>query len=226
MDSINSINYACSLNNQGVDLLVSDESSSAMKVFQSALSLLKKAVHEAETASCTDMNVSCNDASLLTFCDSKSTVSGLQGLHYYVYDHGIMISGNDNGDTTDESLSLYIAILLFNLALTSHSEGMALGRDKSLKKASVLYGLVAQLLATCTIPEDTSTSIVTLLALNNKAQIHYDQCDYVQSNDCMKQISKIMASVRGLHSVLNIKDIEGLMINGMLLSTPTTAQAA
>jgi hypothetical protein len=43
---MNSIDYACSLNNQGVELLVSGESSRAMKVFQSALCLLQ-AIHEA-----------------------------------------------------------------------------------------------------------------------------------------------------------------------------------
>jgi hypothetical protein len=100
MNSINSINYACSLNNEGVDLLVSGESSRARKVFQSALSLLKKADDEADkTTSYTETNVSHNDASLLTFRESTSTVSGLQGLHCYVYDHSIMISGNVNGAT-------------------------------------------------------------------------------------------------------------------------------
>jgi hypothetical protein len=68
--------------------------------------------------------------------------------------------------------------------------------------------------------------ILTLLALNNKTTIHYDQCDYVQSVDCMGQISKIMGIANRLNSVLNYKDVEGHMRNGMLLSTPTTAQAA
>jgi hypothetical protein len=37
----------------------------------------------------------------------------------------------------------------------------------------------------------------------------------------MGQISKIMGSVHGLHSALNHKDVEGLMLNVMILSTPT-----
>jgi hypothetical protein len=218
---MNSIKYACSLNNQGVDLLLSGESSSAMKVFQSALSLLKPA-HEADTTSC----ISCDDASL-PFYESTKTVSALQGLHCYVYDHGIMLSENRSADT-DETLSLYsIAIILFNSALASHTEGTALGQVKSLMKASALYGLVVKLLARCTMLEDTSSTVLTLLALNNKAQIHYDQCEYLHSVDCMNQISRIMgSSVRGLHSALNRKDIDGLVLNVMLLITPTAAQAA
>jgi hypothetical protein len=222
---MNSIKYACSLNNQGVDLLVSGESSRALNVCQSAMSLLHKAAHEAETTSSTEMNISCDDAESLPFCESTSTVAGLQGLHCYVYDHGFMISDNVN-DNTAETLSLYIAVVLFNSALASHSEGTALGREKSLTKASLLYSMVVQILARCTMLQDTFTTILILLALNNKAQIHYDQCEYVQSVDCMKQISKIMGSVRGIHSVLSHKDIDGLMLNVMILSAPTAAQAA
>jgi hypothetical protein len=104
---MNSIKYACSLNNNGVDLLVSGEYSRATKVFKSALSLLQKVVREAETTSCNEMNMPYDDESLPFFYESTSTVSGLQDLHCYVYDHGIMISDNVVGDIdTNEKLSL------------------------------------------------------------------------------------------------------------------------
>jgi hypothetical protein len=226
---MNAIKYACSLNNHGVNLLVSGESATAIKACQSALCLLKKAsFNQAETTSSTEMKISaCDDASL-PFCESTSTVSGLQGLHGYVYDHGIMIPGNMVNGEAETEVMIYIAIVLFNLALASHWEGTAtaLGRDKLLLKASVLYSLVVQLLNRKIMPEDASTNILTLLALNNKAQIHYDQCEYVQSVDCMKNISKIMDSSSGLHSTLSHLDIWGLLLNVMFLSTPTAARAA
>jgi hypothetical protein len=34
-----------------------------------------------------------------------------------------MISGNVNGDTTEETVSLYTGTVLFNLTLASHSVG-------------------------------------------------------------------------------------------------------
>jgi hypothetical protein len=74
--------------------------------------------------------------------------------------------------------------------------------------------------------EHISITLLTLLALNNKAQIHYDQCGYVQSIDCMGQISEITGSVHWLHSALNHEDIEGRMLNVMILSTPTAVHAA
>jgi hypothetical protein len=223
--TMNSIKYACNLNNLGVGLLISGESSRAIKLFQGALSLLKTADHEAESTSCTDLNTSCDDTSSLPFYESTSTVSGLQGLQCYIYDHGILISDNVNDDTV-ETISLSIAIVLFNSALAFHSEGTPLGREKSLMRASVLYSLAAQFLIRCTMPEDASSTILTLLTLNNQALIYYDQCEFVQSVDCMNKISKITGSVRGLHAALNHKVVEGLLLNVMLLSTPTAAQAA
>jgi hypothetical protein len=220
---MNSIKCACSLNNQGVALLVSGESSKAMKVFQSALSLLRAA--KSITTSCTEMIISCDDASLPSCKSTSTVVSGLQGLQCYVYDHGIMISDNVNSDT-DETICLYSAIVHFNSALVSHSEGTALGREKSLMKASMLYSLVVQLLTTYTMPEDTSTSILTLLALNNKAQIHYQQCEYVQSVDCMVKLSEVMGSVPGLDSALGQEDTEEILLNVMQLSTPPMAAQA
>jgi hypothetical protein len=62
--------------------------------------------------------------------------------------------------------------------------------------------------------------------LNNKAQIHYDQCEYIQCVDCLQEVPMIMGSVEGVHSTLSQKDIQGLLLNVMLLNTPTAAQAA
>jgi hypothetical protein len=221
---MNSIKYACSLNNQGVDLLVSGELSRATIVFESAVGLLKEAVHDTETSSYIGMDQSCDVASL-PFCESISTVAGLNRLHCYVYDHGIVIPANGNGET-QVMISLYIAIVLFNLALASHCEATAIGRAKSLKKASVLYSLAVQLLARCAMPEITSTTTLTLLALNNKAQIHYDQGEYVQHADCMKYVSKILGNGHVFPVTLKHEDIEGLLLNVMLLGAPSAAQAA
>jgi hypothetical protein len=222
---MNSIKHACSLNNQGVDLLVSGESSRAMGAFQTALGLLKAAAYEAEKSACTGVSQLC-DAVSLPFCESTSTVSGLQGLRCYAYDHGIVITGNVSNEEAEATISLYIAVVLFNLALTSHCRGTALGRNALLEKASVLYTLVVELLNRSIMPEDASTTILTLLALNNKAQIRYEQCDYVQSIDCMECISQIIGGGRGFHFALNPDDLEGLMLNVMLLKTPSGAQAA
>jgi hypothetical protein len=223
---MNSIEYACGLNNQGVDLLISGDSSSAMKSFQSALNVLKEAtINTVETTSCSGMTL-LNEEATLPFCESPTAVPGLEGMEIYFFDHGIMITDTTNGESK-EMLCLYSAIVLFNFSLTHHREGR-LGREKSLKKAALLYSMAVLLLngATTMVSGDLSASVLTLFALNNKAQIHINQCEYIQSVYCMEAISKIMGSNQGLHSALSRKNVEGLLLNVMLLNVPTVAQAA
>jgi hypothetical protein len=221
---MNTIKQACTSNNQGVDLLVAGDFVSAMRSFQSALSLLREASSEEEEGTyCIGMSAS-SEESPLPVCQSALAIPGLQGTQCYVYDHGIIITNTTNGDS-DKMISLYSAIVLFNLALASHSEGR-LGSDKSLKKAAVFYGMTLKLLASSPMPDDISATILILLAFNNKAQIHHDQCQYRESSECLTEISKIMGSVYTLQSALNPKDYEGILLNVMLLNTPTAAQAA
>jgi tetratricopeptide (TPR) repeat protein len=183
--AMNSIKYACSLNNQGVDLLISGNSLSAMKSFQSARKLLKEPANEVKTTSCSGMTLS-NEKATLPFHESPETVPGLENMEFYFCNNGLMITDTTNGES-EEMLSLYNAIVLFNLALAYHREGR-LGRAKSLKKAALLYSMTVQLLnGGPTMPDDDmSATILTLFALNNKTQIHYDLCKYIQSVDCAK----------------------------------------
>jgi tetratricopeptide (TPR) repeat protein len=220
---MNAIKQACSSNNQGVDLLVAGDFVNAMLSFQSALSLLREASNEVEETYYTEMSAS-SEESPLPVCQSTLTIPGLEGMQCYVYDHGIMITDTTNGDS-DKMLSLYSAIVLFNLALASHREGR-LGSEKSLEKAAVLYGMALKLLASSPTLDDISTTILILIALNNKAQIHYDQCQYRESSECLTEISTIMGSVDTIRSALNPKDYEGILLNVMLLNAPTAAQAA
>jgi tetratricopeptide (TPR) repeat protein len=214
-----SIERACSLNNQGVDLLVTGDSSGAMHSLKMAMDIIKEAMIDGLDHASKEV--------ALPISESPLTVPGLQGTPCYVYDHGIMIARTTTTkETSDEMLSLYSAIVLFNMALTCHHEGR-LGRDLlALKRASLLYNMTVQILNGNIARDDTSAAILTLLALNNKAQIHYDQCEYIQCVDCFEEVLRIMDSVRAVHSTLSQKDIAGLLLNVILLTTPPTAAQA
>jgi hypothetical protein len=219
---MNSIKCACSLNNQGVDLLVSGNSLSALKSLKKAMRMFKEAV-DVTTCSCTaEMDPSSEEVAL-SFCETTSTIPGLYDTHFYTYDHGIMLTTNEE---SVEMLPLYSAIVLFNLALASHQQGRLLGHEKSLKNASHLYSVTAKILSGSTVMKNMSTIILTLLALNNQSQIHRDQCEHIQFVECLKAVSKIMGSVKVLHFVISQEDLRGLLLNTMLLSVPTAAQAA
>jgi hypothetical protein len=224
---MNSIKNACSLNNQGVELLVSGDFSRATRSLTKALSILKEAAAK-ETGttptSCTGMKLS-SEAAELPFCQSTLAIPDLQDMHFYIYDHGIMLTGAANGEN-DEMLPLYSAAILFNLALASHREARLHGEERAFKKASKLYSVAVSILNGSSMSNEMSHTLLTVLALNNKSQIHSDQCEHVQSVDCLKAISRIMGSVDGIYSVLNEEDVKGLLLNSMLLNVPTAAQAA
>jgi hypothetical protein len=223
-----SIDRGCSLNNQGVDLLVADDSAGAMASLKMALHILKEAFEddtaEANTTSCDRLDQASQEA-VLPISESPLTVPGLQGMPCYVYDHGMMIARTTNAQTSDEMHSLYSATVLFNMALACHHEGR-LGRNLSLKRASLFYHMTVKIINEHIAPDNISATILTLLALNNKAQIHYDQCEYIQCVDCLKEVPIIMGSGEAFHSTLSEKDIEGLLLNVMLLNPPTAAKAA
>jgi hypothetical protein len=222
---MSSIKYACSLNNQGVELLVSGEFSRATRSLTKALSIVKEAVKEAgTTTSCTEMHLSSEEAEL-PFCQSTVAIPGLRDTHFYVYDHGIMLIDTAKRENSD-LLPLYSAAILFNLALACHYEARLHGQAKAFKKASLFYNVTVGILSASSMPDDMSVTLLTLLALNNKSQIHNDQCDYIQSVECLKSVSGIMSSVDDLYSILNEEDIKGLVLNTMLLNVPTAAQAA
>jgi hypothetical protein len=170
------------------------------------------------------MNLSSEEEEL-PFCESILAIPGLQDMHFYIYDHGIMLTSTTNGENK-EMLSPYSAVVLFNLALASHHEARLLGHEKVLKKASLFYSATVDIISASTMPDDMSATLLTLLALNNKSQIHRDQCQYIQSVDCLEVISRIMGDVECLYSILNEEDIKGLLLNTMLLNVPTAAQAA
>lgn len=69
---------------------------------------------------------------------------------------------------------------------------------------------------------------MTLSALNNKAQIHYENLEYTSAGDCMTEITSIMNVVPEIHLTMSPKDIEGLFLNVMLMimNPPTVARAA
>jgi tetratricopeptide (TPR) repeat protein len=216
---------AADLNNQGVLLLVEGNMQAAMSVFQSALTGIKQIVNNEDLEGKMQATTLTPQPSFLR--ESSDRLKMLQTEHSFIYDRPLLIDQITTIDDLDSALALLSAAVLFNLALTCHQLGKS-GKDEALKRAAVLYRMCMQLLANCD-SNDASTTVLALLALNNRAQIHYELCDYHQSKHCLRQCSKIMQddmNLHGLHETLSPSDLEGLLLNVMLQDPPTAAQAA
>ena len=216
---------ASSLNNHGVALLISGQSSFAMRLFQRALVVLQECTHgESPPNANTDITL---EGAGMPLHDSVS-LSELQDRQSfsYIYDHGILIvdSTQANNETT---ISLYSAVILFNSALASHRKGRLERSEASLKKALLLYEMCGALLKTTTAAQnDMSITTLILLALNNKAHIHHEQLEYAESQTCLAEISDTMSAVECIHSTLRHVNVEAFILNVMLMGPPTTARAA
>jgi len=213
---MNILQSTCCLNNQAVELLISGQSSRASKTLQNALQLLAgdDGEHPNKNESVDDFDIGC----------SRSIgVPDLQASAFFIYGHAIIIMEPAAlQKITDEMICYYSSVVLFNWALTLHREGI-LGRKTNLKKAASIYARCLLVLAA--IKSEQTADILTLLVLNNLAQIHSELCDYSECSHCLARVSNLLVEARSMDGcILTSKDVDAMVLNAMF--SPTAAQAA
>lgn len=221
---MNFIRHSCRRNNEGAILLLSGDCQGAMATFQDALSSIKQVVNDDEAVLQDTVKSTLPKEACFAIRESTSKLPFLENGISYVYDRPLLLDLPTSEDL-DAVLALYSASILFNLALSCHMLGR-LGKESAFKRATVLYRMSMQLLQNCSASASNTPALLSLFALNNRAQIHYECCDYNQSTFCLKEMSRIMANATYLYTVLPERDIEGLLLNVMLLERPSAAQAA
>lgn len=220
------IHDACYLNNQSVLFLANGDTKEATAGFQAALSALKYAVDEQDdTPSEHTEQISVGKVQEPSFRESPFPMIGLSTEQGFIYDKSITIDLPDTQHAIDElTLPFYSAVILFNLAQNFH-QAARLGKESFYKRAAMLYGMCRKLLGNLSQPT-MATIILYLLALNNQAQVHYEQCEYENSQLCLKEMSMIMSDTKGIKDFLSGRLMEGLVLNIMLLEPPKLAHAA
>lgn len=210
-----------------MSLLTAGRAQEAMMVLQGALGIVKNAVNQHDEAISQGLPI-VNDKSDLEKSDfaireSSVALTTLESSQGYLYNRPLLL-GEPGTDDLEGVLSLYSAVILFNLALTSHVMGHS-NKENSFKRATVLYKMSIQLLMNCSTLGATPM-VLALLALNNKANIHYDYCNYNQATSCLNEISRILQLSDYAYATLPESDIEGLLLNIMILERPSGAKAA
>lgn len=202
---MNFVKQATKLNNEGVSRMAGDENTKAMVAFQQSLALMKQSVNQFESED-DDDDKDMSEAKFAPLRKSPFDLSMFQSGPSYVYNHYLLLHDKDfvEGDT-ESVLVLSSAIILFNFALACHQQGLSSGREAALKKASQLYRLTVKLLVDNEL-HDINTTSLALVALNNRAQIHYDQCDYAESRFCIEEMASLMVDVEYLHCNLSQSD--------------------
>ena len=217
------LKLTCDMNHHGVQFLKGGQNQAALSSFQDALTSIKNVVNGEVVCPCAEEPTTSPPRTKAGFTvyESPSRLSLSYG-DCYVYSRPLLIYPTPTQDT-DAQLALHSAVILFNMALTCHQIGRH-GKESSLRRAATLYKMSTQLLL-CPSQGGGSCAVLALLALNNRAQILYELCDFDHSKGCLKEIAKLIQTTR-LQKSLPEKDLEGLLLNVMLLKTPSAAQAA
>lgn len=228
---MNSIAKAATLNNQGVQLLVSGNTSHAMSAFHVALQILKKlaAVELSSRSQPRTSNKNVEAARSLPIVKSEAITQDND--QCYLYKRGLLIVDIPNGCFRNEDIAHYTAVALFNWALAFHREGrLGHGEAEYLNNALSLYktcmSIPRESLGTIGQCADATTSFITVAVLNNMSQIYFDRMQYGESLACLDLIVQIFEVTEDLDEALSDMDMEVVFLNTLLVHKPTVAHAA
>jgi hypothetical protein len=228
---MNSLNKAIMLNNEGAHLLSSGQAMEALHLMQSAVLTLK----DFTPPSAGSHRPSVIAVPLCPFptkdMEPERNLPHIDGL-LYRYERPLLIPTLVNESEVEfasvvETLSTYV---IFNFALACHQFGKQTGTDAPLQRAMELYDLFIRTLnrlrSECDCQHYES---LQCLALNNLAHLHYDYCDYEESQYCMNCMHEILnesSDCLESSNCLSTLETEEIMLNHMYLQRPTAARAA
>jgi hypothetical protein len=232
---------ATSLNEKGVTSLASFAPSEALKSFQGAL----RALHELDltTHTCSDCGSSAGDtiaSSIIWPGTTRCRISDLHHDTFFVYDKALLVKPDFAAVVAATNagrahIRFYCAAICFNMGLAFHLKGKLTRRSakRSQRRAALCYAQSLQYIdsmspTTCT---SADTTMMTLLALNNSCQIHYQLCQRTELQCGLERIRKLSLAMLQLPGVvahcpsLSMKVLGGLFMN-MLVSDLSGMQAA
>jgi hypothetical protein len=129
------------------------------------------------------MNLSTEEVEL-PFCESNLVIPGLKDMHFTITVSCSPAPLTEKRQAYDLSLQRSYS---FNLALASHHEARPTDTQKSIEEGITITTRVGILNASSVLAHNMSVNLLTLFTWNNKSQIHNEQCEYIQSVDCLKE---------------------------------------
>ena len=217
---MNDLIEASCLNSAGAFQLVSGNPKEARSLFLKALNLIR------DTVNCGDDGVrysSCPSASAIRLC-KRGKVDALTSYvqsDCFICTQPLVIDIPVTNVFCDRMVTLCSAVVLYNMALSHHDEGL-LGQTKAIRKALFLYKNCAVLLREFT---DTTSSAVQILLLNNLASCHYELGDFLGACSRLREMVPLL-SASGDHCEFILKEVMNeLIFNAMNMSSKTIMSA-
>lgn len=224
------VKRASALNNHGAVLIVQGDRKRATAAFQGALAVMKDA--SSASAGLTDhenqerSDVADHSHPFRAFVAGVQTASHKTPINEehsiytrpFVFDESLI-------PTQDIALPLYSAVILFNLGLSLHDEALT-DSEVCLRRAAHIYRMCLQILETIA-QHCPSAVVVAVAALNNKAAIHFELCEYIESKTCWVLLSQLFASAQAVMRVgMDATALERIFMNVQTADFPSAAGAA
>jgi hypothetical protein len=213
-------------NNQGIAFLESEDTENAIDMFCRGFIVLRQA--QAPMRWIAGTADSGNQRCQILPCN---VITSLSHENIYVFNKAIMIreggnSADVNRDVVSESESFcFASVFLFNSALAHHLKGKLSGQVKYFYKASKLYDSIVRLiLYHC--HQDKRLQHIVVIALNNRAQIHYEYLsDHLTSQQLFQVMSDIMVR-QGTDGGMDQEGLHCILQNALCIRYPCSAGAA
>jgi hypothetical protein len=210
---------AARLNNQGVTALLEGDDKAAVAALTQSIKMMKQDMSKPSNS---DMKKS---ITLSDDCEHSTVeLPGFRGgaQESYIFTEAITIP--ENGERSELDTQIYSAVVIFNLALTVHREGKN-GKIESMVKAQKLYTMVLKILDNQCM--NRVAVIAKLASINNLSQIRFDCGEYELARQGLDHVSAFLrASGNTNNAMLEEPEIQGLLINVLLLKAPVIAPAA
>lgn len=207
---------AAKLNNRGIISLIEGRDSHAIDTMTESIKLMKQELRK-DGAQMKDFKAAlsgqCSDLSTVEIPDMDTDDQ------YAAFNHAIHISYESSEPRFD--IQMYSAAVIFNLALAHHR--LVMQGDKSLVEKTVkLYSLVLKLLENWECHK--GIAIIKLAAINNLAQMRFANGEYEHAREGLDHLSAFMRKAN--NALLDEPEVQGLLMNVLLLKAPKVAPAA
>jgi tetratricopeptide (TPR) repeat protein len=243
-DTMEAIDSAISLNNDGVSLLVAGDDQAAAVALSHALSLVKGLLSLSLTRSC-DLRGpslasfgSSNDnklpscSSTMEVCEehkhelihSKKPLPCLQDVNFFIYNHTMSISSDS--PLTNEMLPIYSACAILNLALAYHRRGKQAHSIPCMLKAEKMYATIEKLLKNDGMNSNATATVLRIAAANNLSQIRFQRGEYERAREDTEFLAYLIRDVGKVRALLSDEELNGLLCNVVLFARPNFAAAA
>jgi hypothetical protein len=230
---MNLFEHPIRLNNEGIAFMAKEKDEEAIDCLLRSIKLMKKElIMKASTMDeVQDHNQSTSSDALVRDQGndhSTFTVPGMDDGQNCIFAEAITFPQEFEIVPDEQDIQVYSAAIIFNLALVFHAKGKRGGEGNSsfLIRAEKLYVMVLKVI-TCTVharPNRTSV-LVKLGSINNLSQIRYERGEFDHSQEGRLYISNFL-NTSGSDHFINEPNIQGLLINVLLLKAPKVAPAA